>query len=1014
MSKAIIPFSIKDAPALIERLLPVQKLSAEVFKERKAGAGQTLVPLGAYWKGRKPLILNKACILGCLLPATANAKRDLEIFEKLMAMDDESFVVRWKRRPKPANILATLSISNVAEYFISDPPHILPESAPVDWSLPELANVKVKWRDDITELERRQLEAQMLPIEPYRKRVEMANRPEEVIDSVHEHIWGAVNSHLETTAHSIPELVEQLGIMRFGRIPRLADTFCGSGQVPFEAARLGCEVYASDLNPVACMLTWGSFHVVGGSPAERANKEKEQHEIAQKVQAEIDRLGVETDGSGWKAKAYLYCLEVRCPQTGWMVPLIPSRILSFGKHAIAELVPVPSEKRYAITVRSGVTAGELAAASQGTLDSDGRGQDPYLIHTVDGRAYRTKISTLRGDFRNPDGANGNKLRLWERSDFKPCRDDIFQERLYAIHWMKPKSSGKKFDYKFTGVTEADLERERVVEKFVEEHLAKWQEKGWIPDMRIEPGGKTDEPIRTRGWTHWHHLFPARHLMLLGLLRREATGGETLLRLARILDYTSKLCQWTTSKAGSSSPGEGGRTGGASDNPAHVFYNQALNTFYNYGCRASFPLLQLFSAELPVAAFHGRTKVSGCPASELAEIADIFVTDPPYGDAVKYEEILEFFIAWLRKNPPPEFADWVWDSRRSLAIKGEGEDFRRGMVAAYRRMTECMPDFGLQVIMFTHQTVSIWADMANIVWASGLQVTAAWYVVTETDSAIRTGSNVKGTVLLVCRKRQGTHKTTRDDLAWEIQEEVEAQVAALTGLNQEAKGLYRDENVFEDADIQMAGYAAALRVLTRYAVIDGRDMTTEAIRPRVKGETTFVDGLIAFAVDTANQCLVPQGIPKSHWDKLTGAERFYLKMLDMEARGVKTLDNYQNFAKAFKVRDFRALMGDQRANHARLKSAIEFGRADMGEGSELHQSVLRVVLYAVMELAKNVDGSEVLAHLTLNIPNYYGDMTQRDLAVELADYLAKHLEAIRPDEASAARVLRELVKNQRLG
>jgi len=51
---------------------------------------------------------------------------------------------------------------------------------------------------------------------------------------------------------------------------------------------------------------------------------------------------------------------------------------------------------------------------------------------------------------------------------------------------------------------------------------------------------------------------------------------------------------------------------------------------------------------------------------------------------------------------------------------------------------------------------------------------------------------------------------------------------------------------------------------------------------------------------------------------------------------------------------------------------------------------------------------------MNIPNYYGDMTQRDLAVELADYLAKHLEELRPEEASAARVLRELVKNQRLG
>ena len=44
---------------------------------------------------------------------------------------------------------------------------------------------------------------------------------------------------------------------------------------------------------------------------------------------------------------------------------------------------------------------------------------------------------------------------------------------------------------------------------------------------------------------------------------------------------------------------------------------------------------------------------------------------------------------------------------------------------------------------------------------------------------------------------------------------------------------------------------------------------------------------------------------AHWDRLSGAERFYLKMLDMEARGAKTLDNYQNFAKAFKVRDFKA-------------------------------------------------------------------------------------------------------------
>ena len=117
----VTPFSLKDAPALIERLLPVQKLSAEAYKEQMAVQGKTLTALGSYWKGRKPLILNKACILGCLLPATDDPARDLEIFEKLMAMDDESFVVRWKRRPKPKEILGTLSIARIADYFTVEP-----------------------------------------------------------------------------------------------------------------------------------------------------------------------------------------------------------------------------------------------------------------------------------------------------------------------------------------------------------------------------------------------------------------------------------------------------------------------------------------------------------------------------------------------------------------------------------------------------------------------------------------------------------------------------------------------------------------------------------------------------------------------------------------------------------------------------------------------------------------------------------------------------------------------------
>ena len=82
------PFVLKDAPALIEAVFPAQKVSFEAQRERKAGAGQTLTALGSYWKGRKPLILVRAIVLGSLLPQTEDAEKDLEIFEKLMAFDE--------------------------------------------------------------------------------------------------------------------------------------------------------------------------------------------------------------------------------------------------------------------------------------------------------------------------------------------------------------------------------------------------------------------------------------------------------------------------------------------------------------------------------------------------------------------------------------------------------------------------------------------------------------------------------------------------------------------------------------------------------------------------------------------------------------------------------------------------------------------------------------------------------------------------------------------------------------
>jgi putative DNA methylase len=251
------------------------------------------------------------------------------------------------------------------------------------------------------------------------------------------------------------------------------------------------------------------------------------------------------------------------------------------------------------------------------------------------------------------------------------------------------------------------------------------------------------------------------------------------------------------------------------------------------------------------------------------------------------------------------------------------------------------------------------------------------------------------------------------LSYELEDEVAQQVKRLTGLNDEVVAHAtrpNDGNLFEDADLQMAGYAAALQVLTKYSIIDGKDMAQEALRPRTPGKKLLVDELIDFAVATANNVLVPRGLEAAIWQGLSPAERFYLKMLDMESRGLHALDNYQNFAMAFSVRDMQALMGCDKANEARLRSAVEFGRAEMAEDSELFNTATRAVLYALMELQAEKDIDDVLAGLPHNLPGYY---SERLTVSRLAAYIAKKTESTRPEEASAARVLATAIETQRL-
>ena len=993
----VAKLSLKNVPALIEAVFPAQKISFEAQKERKANLGQTLTGLGSYWKGRKPLILVRAIVLGSLLPQTGDNENDLEIFEKLMAFDDHGLARRAfaQNALKPKDIAARISLSNPWDYFtFTGRDDLDPDDRRLNLECPFDADeegLSLRWARGTSDQAKLQLIERALATFPtYEEKASFCKRPEEVDQAwLYAPIWRAVNDHYAQwgiKARSFPELVEQMGILRFGHRPRVGDTFCGGGSIPFEAARLGCDAYASDLNPVACMLTWGALHIIGADASRRAEIEARQRWVADAVDKEITALGIEHDEDGNRAKAYLYCTEVRCPQTGWLVPLSPSWVISKPRNIIAKLVPNHESKRFEIDIVTNASSAEVRDANQGTI------REGSLVYELDGKTYRTPVKTLRGDYRDADGNTTNALRKWEKADFKPRPDDVFQERLYAIQWVtKATVSSSRQDTFFKAISKEDVSREAKVEKIVAENLFSWQASGRIPDMQIEPGDETTRLRRERGWTYWHHLFNPRQLLLHSIYFQHATPEDYIFN-AKALDWNSRIANWMNHW----------------EKTNNVFYNQALNTFFNYGtrCFLSHEAGRSFGfANSPLP--HVKTTIDCKEAAELQEYCDFYVTDPPYADAVNYHEITEFFIAWLRRNPPAPFDNWVWDSRRALAIKGSGDDFRRGMVDAYRAMADHMPDNGMQCVMFTHQDTGVWSDMVGIFWAAGLQVVAAWYIATETSTELKKGGYVQGTVILMLRKRPaGERSGFKQRILPAVRTEVERQIESMMHLNDEVKDKL-GEPVFNDSDLQMAGYAAALKVLTAYTHIGGDDVTSFALRPRQRGEETVVDEIVQQAAEAANSLLVPEGLEAETWSRLTGIQRFYFRMMDMETTGASKLDNYQNFAKAFRVADYAKVMGNMAANSARLKRVTEFASRDLTDSTEIGPTWLGRLIIGLQQLLAEMEPKVVVGQIQEDLPDF---LEIRRQLIDMLSFIER--KAPEKEVRDAAEVLGGRLKNLR--
>ncbi len=942
------------AKTFIEVQFPIGPLSLESYIERDSKGSKALSSLGKWW-GSKPLVLTRAIILGTVFPASDDSERwpdDLAIFLRCMTLDNAGM---WKRKTEalPAKLCYPLATATEKAELFQDSER---------W-------VRGADRKKKSALERRRFYAL-----DYVEQREYCCRVEQ-IDGPPEESWVEINAYLGTTAKTLPELIEQLSIRRYGKRLKVGDAFSGMGSIPFEAAELGCDVYASDLNPVACLLTWGALNVVGGTDEFRAKVHAEQKRIYDEVDAWILEKGIETSEEGWRAEAYLYCVEMTVPEwDGWTVPVCPSWVIAPKTETWVELVPIEAEKRFGFKVHNG---GKGYVEADAGTKQEGDIACPKALWEVFKRQGKHQ-QMQRAIPYNQLIENAGGLRRWENADVVPRPGDVLQERLFCLRWRTPdwtdeRGRVRRGDLVYREPRAHDLDVEQRVLDQLAGVFDDWQMKGWIPSWRIEPGEKTDEPIRTKGWTYWHHLFTPRQLLMAGEYSRRLGNCETdvraalALNLGRLADTNARLCRWKVS--------QGGGIGGT----VTVFYNMALNPFPNYTGRGWIGLQPQLQQK------HGsyhcpcEKKTSLADARTVSETCLIWITDPPYADAVNYEELSEYFLAWYVPHLKAVFPDWYGDSMRNRAVKGDDAPFRVAMAECYRNLAKHMPDDGMQILMFTHKSTDVWEDLALIMWSAGLQVKQVWSVATETPGVgVRSGNYVQATYNMVLRKRTGDKIGFVDFITPLVNKRVKEIITRMRE-SQIESGLARCG--YTDTDYLLAAQAAAAEVVTGYATIDGVDLEAELSTPNAQRGRSALRTLMENAKRTATDFLVPPamdraikkisgGDPYQFWRQFCAEEKFLLKGLEGEAQGVFKLGAFQDLGRAYGLVDYESLLGPTRANDTRTKlpeelprpDALRFDEVPSSDRSQWRYSPTCHIYHALKLLQGGADVERAVKHL----------------------------------------------------
>jgi putative DNA methylase len=657
--------------------------------------------------------------------------------------------------------------------------------------------------------------------------------------------WENVND-AELMAEAHAEIMKSTG----GNPPPVLDPFCGGGSIPLEVQRLGLEAHASDINPVAVLITKALIEIpprfkdlppvnpvalkkakISSWTGAQGLAEDVRYYgqwVRDKAQERIGHLYPKVTLSDGESEAtviaWLWARTVKCPNPacGCQMPLVKSFELSTKKGKAAWVEPVIDRTPKIPVVNFTVKTGEGKVLASPKL---GRGAKFLCLaceQPVDEKHIKAEgVAKRMGAKLMAIVAEGKRGRIY----LEPTKEHEKIAFSAKPTWKPEVAIGNDRRSMFTPLyglnTFGDLFTDRqLVALTTLSDLVQHEVQAIIKEDACSAGLADDDIPLREGGTGARAYAEAISVYLAFALDRSADRGSTICSW----DSSPKMEALRNTFARQAIPMTWDFAEG------NLFSDSSGNWIGNLDWVAK--VIEKLPATTTGMARQADATVS---VKSQGELPLVFTTDPPYYDNISYAELSDFFYVWLRRclgdTYPELFSTLATPKDQELVAApyrfGGDKDkarqfFEDGLQKAFQQTYQAShPDYPFSVFYAFKQTEtedsadgkvtasSGWETMLEGLIRAGFSITGTWPMRTELGNRmVASGSNaLASSIVLVCRPLpKDATKATRRQFLNALQRELPAALQAMQQGN------------IAPVDLAQASIGPGMAVFTRYQEI----------------------------------------------------------------------------------------------------------------------------------------------------------------------------------------------------